>query len=123
MNFTDLATGKPSFSDDGAHRNRTLKKPDRGFSTPLISTKKCPEHEVVLSCIWENGLPKLRFTFRYADLDVATWRQHFASGIFRMEKPFHVPASFLRSVGLKNYLILPGGYPITADAEHLHVTF
>lgn len=86
-------------------------------------TGVCPGYEVVISCIWENDIPKLRFSFRYADLDLSTWRLHFASGYFHVKNALNIPPGLLHSIGLKNYLIQPGAYPVIAEKEYLHVTF
>jgi hypothetical protein len=66
---------------------------------------------------------RLRVFFLKRQIPLFLLKEHFGSGHFEMPTPFDLPVELLRYLGIEQYRIPSGKYPVVEDSDFIRVDF
>ncbi|MDX1910506.1 MAG: hypothetical protein SFV22_03420 [Saprospiraceae bacterium] len=66
---------------------------------------------------------RLRVFFLKRQIPPALVKEHFGNGHFEMPTAFDLPGELLRYLGVEQYRIHPGKYPVSEDPDFIRVDF
>jgi len=73
--------------------------------------------------IQRESSDRLSFLFEKASLSLPTIQQHFSSRIFVIQEAYILSTIFLKPLGIPNYVLQPGSYPIIERKKYYQIIF